>query len=223
MIIENSITDEDLKKLIRFKKKYLSLYPIDLQKEIEDKLFLGFTDNNDIINQIYSFVNIIKKDLNPYLYFSNFVNEKFKTKEKRILEVGAGIIPVLTNLMENQFNIKIDCIDKKIIFKYLVKGKIFEEDFSLKTNISNYDLLIGYNPCGATENIIRNAINNQKEFCIALCGCSFIPGEKNPPKWHEELLKSAKELSNSNLYNIEMVEIPQKYNIKWPIIYGQLK
>lgn len=51
-------------KLLKFKKRYINLYPDYLQGEINNKLLLGYTDNNDTINQIYCYLNIVNDNVN---------------------------------------------------------------------------------------------------------------------------------------------------------------
>lgn len=95
-------------------------------------------------------------------------------------------------------NINIDVMDPLVYFDNLNKGQVIKEKFTKDTNVENYDLIIGYNPCGATETVIRKSIEENKEFCIFLCGCCFLPEnytERTPENWHKYLYEIAKELA----------------------------
>ncbi len=208
-------------KLKKFKDKYIKLYPDYLQEEIEEKLFLGYTNNNDTINQIYCFLNLVNDNINAYKAFITILEDNFDLT-KKVLEVGAGTIPILAKYLIDK-KVNVDIIDPIIIFDKLVDTNIIKEKFTEKTNIDKYNLIIGYNPCGATEDMIKSAIKNKKDFCIALCGCCFLPNEyknRTPKVWHEYLFDLAKGLGKNN-YEIKFIYFDSKYKIEYPIIIGK--
>lgn len=223
MIIKTNFSNDELSKLHDFKYKYYELYPVQLQKEIDNNLFLGFTNNEDTINQIYCYLNLIKDDINPYRGFQKFLDKTFNIKHtKSILEVGSGSIPILSHLIENKYKTKVDIQDPITLFANYNKGNIFKEEFDENTDISNYDLIIGYNPCEASEAIIRNAIKSKKNFSIALCSCCHLPHnykEKSSEIWHNYLLDIAKRLGKDN-YKIKIAYFPESYHLNDPIITG---
>lgn len=71
MIIKQ-IGNKERIKLEEYKQKYYELYPDYLQEELDNKLLLGFTNNNDIINQIYCYLDLIDDNINPYLDFIKY-------------------------------------------------------------------------------------------------------------------------------------------------------
>lgn len=225
MIIKIDLNKEAQSKLIDFKNKYLDLYPGYLHDEINGKLLLGFTNNNDLINQIYCYLKLIPEKINPYLGFINILKKHFNLKENKILEVGAGAIPILAFYIYDKYKNIVNIQDPNVIFSNLIKGNIYKDKFELETDISKYDLIIGFNPCGATENIIKNAIKNHKNFAIALCGCCFLPDDytnRTPEKWHKYLFNLAKKLGNEN-YEIKFKSFPKKYQRFEPVIIGIYK
>lgn len=225
MIIKNNFTDKEIEKLRNFKDKYFDLYPPNLQKEIEDKLFLGFTNNEDTINQIYCYLNLVNNNVNPYKAFIKILEKNFNLKDTNILEIGSGSIPVLARYLEEKLKTKITIQDPITVIGNHNKGNIFKELFTEDTNINDFDLIIGYNPCEATEAIIRNAIKNKKDFCIATCGCCHLPKsykEKNSKIWHEYLINIATSLGKEN-YKIKISYFDQRYCLENPIIIGSFK
>lgn len=223
MIISNKPNFFKKRKLKKFKKKYLSFYPDYLQEEINEKIFKGYTNNNDTINQIYCYLNIVDNNINAYKEFCKII-EKYFGKKLKILEVGAGTIPILANYLEKE-KYQVDIIDPNIIFKNITKGKIIKKYFDIKTNIDKYDIIIGFNPCKATEDIIKNSIKSQKNFCIALCGCCFLPDsfkERNSKIWHKYLYDIATKLADNN-YELKYVFFDQTKKIEYPILIGKYK
>lgn len=112
--------------------------------------------------------------------------------------------------------------DPITLFANYTKGNIYKDLFNKNTDISNYDLIIEYNPCEATENIIINAIKNNKDFSVATCGCCQLPSkykEKNPNLWHQYLIDIAKKLGKE-YYKIKVSHFPKNYNLENPIITG---
>ena len=210
-------------KLNRFQNKYSHLYPDYLQEEMENKLFLGYTNNNDTINQIYCKLNLVNDNINAYKGFIKILEDNFDLNNN-ILEIGAGTIPILAKYL-NDKKINVDILEPNIIFDNLTIGRVIKKKFDEKTNIQKYDLLIGYNPCGATEDIIKNAINSNKDFCIALCGCCFLPEgykKRTPNEWHKYLFDIANKLGKDK-YEFKLIHFEKEYKIEFPIIIGKLK
>ena len=210
------------RKLKKFKKNYLNLYEDNSKEEINERLLHGFTNNNDVINQIYCYLEIVPDNINPYKEFIKILKQYFNNK-KSILEVGAGYIPIVAKYLENDYDMTI--MDPKIIFKNYAKGTIENEFFTLNTNLDKYDLIIGYNPCEATESMIINAIKHKKDFIIATCGCSYLPlsyKDRTKENWHRYLIKKAY-LLGRNEYDIIINYFDEQFHINNPVIVGKLK
>jgi len=223
MIIGNKPTKLQIKKIEEYIEKYIYLYPDYLQEEIKEKIYLGFTNNNDTINQIYCFLNIVDDSINPYLFFYKTIQNRFVLENKKILEIGAGTVPILAKIIKDNCNSKITLIDPLLICE-LSKGlDIKKEEFNEQINILQYDILIGYNPCRATEDLIKFSILNKKDFCVATCGCCFLPKEyvdKSSKAWHNYLIDLAREYGQNN-YEIFIDYFSTEFNIDYPIISGK--
>ena len=222
MIISKNPNIEEIEKLKEFKEKYKKLYPDYLQEEIDEKLLLGYTNNNDTINQIYNYLNIVDNNINAYYGFINILQKYFNLKTK-ILEVGAGTIPILAKYIKDKYNSDITLMEPSIIFEDLLDCEIKKEKFTKETDIEKYDLIIGYNPCGATEDMIRSALNNNKDFCIALCGCCFLPENytiRTKEELHKYLINLVNELKKDN-YEIIIEYLEDNYSIEDPILIGK--
>lgn len=225
MILYDKLSSSDKAKLVAFKEKYYQRYVSYLQEELDNKLLNGFTNNNDTINQIYCCLQIVHDRFNYYLEFIKIIQKYFALENKKVLEVGAGSLPILASYLEFKA-LSYDIMDPGTILEDVVgiKGKVIKEKFSLATNITDYDLLIGYNPCAATESMIRNCLKNHKEFIIALCGCAFLPESykvRTNKQWQKYLLQIIEKLGQD--YNLYIEYFKDYLNIEYPILVMKLK
>lgn len=225
MILYDKLSDTDKAKLITFKEKYYQRYVSYLQEELDNKLLKGFTNNNDTINQIYCYLQIVPDRFNYYLEFIKIIQKYFVLENKKVLEIGAGSLPILASYLESKA-LNYDIMDPGTILEDVVgiKGKVTKEKFSLDTSITDYDLLIGYNPCAATEAMIRNCLQNHKEFIIALCGCAFLPEsykKRTNKEWQKYLFQIIEKLGQD--YNLYIEYFKDYLNIEYPILVMKLK
>lgn len=225
MILYDKLSSSDKAKLVAFKEKYYQRYVSYLQEELDNKLLNGFTNNNDTINQIYCCLQIVPDRFNYYLEFIKIIQKYFALENKKVLEVGAGSLPILASYLEFKA-LSYDIMDPGTILEDVVgiKGKVIKEKFSLATNITDYDLLIGYNPCAATESMIRNCLKNHKEFIIALCGCAFLPENykvRTNKQWQKYLLQIIEKSGQD--YNLYIEYFKDYLNIEYPILVMKLK
>ena len=225
MILYDKLSSSDKAKLVAFKEKYYQRYVSYLQEELDNKLLNGFTNNNDTINQIYCCLQIVPDRFNYYLEFIKIIQKYFALENKKVLEVGAGSLPILASYLESKA-LSYDIMDPGTILEDVVgiKCRVIKEKFSLATNITDYDLLIGYNPCAATESMIRNCLKNHKEFIIALCGCAFLPENykvRTNKQWQKYLLQIIEKSGQD--YNLYIEYFKDYLNIEYPILVMKLK
>lgn len=225
MILYDKLSSSDKAKLVAFKEKYYQRYVSYLQEELDNKLLNGFTNNNDTINQIYCCLQIVPDRFNYYLEFIKIIQKYFALENKKVLEVWAGSLPILASYLESKA-LSYDIMDPGTILEDVVgiKGRVIKEKFSLATNITDYDLLIGYNPCAATESMIRNCLKNHKEFIIALCGCAFLPENykvRTNKQWQKYLLQIIEKSGQD--YNLYIEYFKDYLNIEYPILVMKLK
>ena len=101
---------------------------------------------------------------------------------------------------------------------------VLKAEYLKKNLVSDYDLLIGYNPCAATEAMIRNCLQNHKEFIIALCGCAFLPEsykKRSNKEWQKYLFQIIEKLGQN--YNLYIEYFKDYLNIEYPILVMKLK
>ena len=94
-----------------------------------------------------------------------------------------------------------------MVFKPYKNIDCFEYDFLNVKDIGNYDLLIGFRPCNATENIIDMCFKFNKDFVIYLCPCDLQPYDekikcKDADEWRKFIINKVK---NNNNYEIIII------------------
>lgn len=187
-------------------------YTIDeIQALIEDYLkFLmsmnaqnqSSTNTITVADGIVDFLyNIGKRNIpREYLFRNNIINNYPVEKIKKVLDVGAGRLCKLSQfLMEHGYSVT--AMDPNIrLTDGEIEGLQLQEDFfecdefaenEKGTDISEYDLIIGMEPCEATEHIIRQCLKYCKPFEIALCATAHdgLDGEKfkDQQEWYKHL------------------------------------
>lgn len=161
------------------------------------------------MNSMYKEVNLLESDwvnetilfgakkssarYNRYEHFSKFIKAKYPDA-KKILEVGCGSGHLSKLLTDLGYDVTaIDYIKYNNLEENGIKFK--ETTFELDTDISEYDLVIGLHCCEATERVIRNCINNEKEFAVVIC--EKRQGLENPQiKNRNQYIKYLKKISD---------------------------
>ena len=106
MILYDKLSDTDKAKLIAFKEKYYQRY--------------------------VSYLQIVPDKYNYYLEFIKIIQKYFVLENKKVLEIGAGSLPILASYLESKA-LNYDIMDPGIILEDVVgiKGRVFKEKFSL--------------------------------------------------------------------------------------------
>ena len=224
-------------KYVNMFRKYLNEYGSaysDSSRKFVEETFLKLTEPGetpDILVQLYAKFGMLSDSENIYLGFSKMIGEQYGWNTK-ILEVGGGYYPIFSKYIDDaqKKNGKgtITVMDPVIVTNKLGRVKLQKEEFSHDMNVSQFDLLVGICPCEATTEIIKSAVINQKEFFIAMCGCTHFPMTDMPwfyghsyiyRMWVEEILYLAREQEKDGfIIHQEMVD-----NFPYPIIYSKTK
>lgn len=143
--------------------------------------------------------------------FIDYLLAKYKTlNNAKVLDVGAGRICSLSKSIAEQggkatamdTNIRLNNAEIKRLNIEAVRKNFRCDEFSKNgegTNIQNFDLVVGLEPCGATEHIIRQALKHDKPFDISLCAAPHkaLNGEhfNSYLEWYNHLKNISKEVS----------------------------
>jgi len=128
----------------------------------------------DVLEQLYAKFGMFSEEENTYLGFAKMIGDVYGY-DINILEVAGGYYPIFSQYIDDfqqkENNGTITVIDPLLVIEKLGKVSLQKKEFSHDMNVSDFDLLVGICPCEATEEIIKSAVINKKEFFIAMCGC----------------------------------------------------
>ena len=137
---------------------------------------------------------------------------------KNVLEVGCGRTAKLSKLLS--YNFRMTAIDPKLEIKGYTSFSYIMGCFDKDMPIDKFELIIGLEPCDATEHIVRACIKARKEFVVALCGVPHdsIDGKKfdDVHEWYDYLVSIDKdylELDRLNMNDFNPYIIKSK-NLK---------
>lgn len=136
--------------------------------------------------------------------FANYIVKKYSPiKFRKILDVGAGRMCKLSNIL-SKYGYKMYAMDPNIRLtpQEATKQKINSiskklflcDDYAQGgkgTNIQNYDLIVGLEPCDATEHIVRQSLKYDKPFEVSLCYAPHIALDgqsfETYQEWHNHI------------------------------------
>jgi SAM-dependent methyltransferase len=175
-------------------KEFLILRESDkIEEKIKDftDLISGVYSKDTIYDEIVDFLDVIKGTPTRWESFAQYINNRFAVSDfSKVLDVGCGPMADLSLLLiEKGYDVV--GIDSKV--KEIENLKTIKKLFDYKKeDVSNFDLLVGLEPCDATEHIIRSSMENKIPCVISLCCTSHdsIDGQRFSSKeeWYEYLL-----------------------------------
>jgi len=161
------------------------------------------------------------KNTNRHIQFSKYLLKKYSpSTHPEVLDVGAGRMCHLSSrLGRSNFNTtaidpmirldKSEAREKKI--KEIITDKFYCDEYSpnshIATNINNYDLIVGLEPCDATEHIIRQSLKYDKPFEISLCATHHTPLDNKIVRSTDEWYNYLKSISSE----VHIQHIPGYY------------
>lgn len=199
-------------------EQYLKINPDRFTTAEKNKFRAGLAEwiagtSETIDDEVYDFLLSLKIDNRKPReeIFANHITQKYKNIQfRKILDVGAGRMCKLSNVL-TKYGYKMYAIDPNIRLSPQEASKQKISSISKKlflcdefapsgkgTNVQNYDLIVGLEPCDATEHIIRQAIKYNKPFEVLLCAAEHpaLDGTtfKNYLEWYEHLKSISPEI-----------------------------
>lgn len=187
--LENFLEDQEnpLNKIKAYLDKYRFLYSSSDRHFLEAEMFDVYSSMMlhdvlppSIFASIMLHCGVLPDKFNYYAKI--FENMKMHYKDlynKSILDIGCGQYPAFVEMIAKEMRDKkskalIDGVDPRLIIKTLEEfenTKLSNTAFTTRTNVDNYDILMGVLPCEATEAIITKACNEEKEMLLVPCTC----------------------------------------------------
>ena len=237
MIALKGKNEREIARLFKkFAKKYRHEYS-DTSWEFIEENFWTYVYSNvcpDILMQIYTELGIESQNGNFYKEHVRRVQERFDISGK-VLDIGSGKIPAFANLLAHeQLRIGKGTITlyEPLLLTTDPKHRnmtLHKTEFTSDTHIKEFDLLTGILPCGATESIVENACRNQKDFYIAMCGCThfdYIPWGMyvTPEMYQDHVIDKTKRLLKEYDNGTLIVErLEGEKDLDYPILYNRKK
>ena len=221
------------KRLREYINKNIELYNEYEQNFLEglDLNYLKRYKKNmpDIFRQILEEIGYYEDCIEEsgYQAFIDLLDNEFGL-EKNIIEVGGGVVPTLghkISLRQNKGSITIYDPRLSNYFNESEKFVLKREKFYRNTDVSEADVIIGFMPCEATQAIIENAVDKNKDFMIALCEGGPHGDEFDYFEDENEWLKAMLYIAERGLEDNDMGDLKilsfKKYNSPYPIIYNK--
>ncbi len=191
-------------ELIKCYEKFREENPLEFEQEQFDRVEKDlYTPRKGIASDEFVEFRLWSKGFKSRQeYFAEFVEKILPvSRYKKLLEVGAGRNMRLSKILAEK-GYEMTAMDPRLEEELVrdelekgeasrkIEGKIERFEFG-KTNISEYDGIIGQEPCDATEHIVRACIQEKKSFVVSLCGAPhrLINGEmpKDVEEWYSYL------------------------------------
>ena len=227
------VSKEIQKKFLAYKEKYSDKYSKEAWKYIEEHFFENIhnSETPDILMQIYTELGIVPPIRNFYHKHLRLLKRIFPL-DGNLVEVASGRMPALANLIAGEQR-KIGKGTITIYEPLLVEMTpkypnmtLHKEYFYKDTDISDADLVVGVMPCESTELILENAIKNNKDFYVAMCGCVHSPLDymfgfysTSPKIYQEQVISNARSLLKENGDGTLEITKIKNTPFDYPILY----
>ncbi len=224
-------SEEEIRYLFNeFFRLYSDNYSITTKNFIEDNFFryLGQPVVPDVLTQIYHELGLVPTEESYYYAYLDMLTRIYDIN-RNIADIGCGVVPAFSSILsDKQTKGTVTAFDPRLAYPSSNNGKLIlkKEEFTYDEDVTNYDLIIGIMPCDATEVLLRKAIENDKDFFVAMCGCShfevyspYMMGIS--PEYYRELLieKVKRWLKKYDAGDLSIDYLDDKYEIPYPILY----
>ncbi len=162
---KNKIIESAIKNQISFRDINFNLKS-QVKDEIEEQLY----DLKRKIQFVFNPDNSHEKRI-----FSGVVGEIIKGTNSSVLDVGSGPVPDTSFMLAEKAK-KVFAMDDFIVALEFIKKRgvePIEDMFDDKTNIDNYNIVVGKTPCSAIKSIVKVCSKTNTPYFIKLCDCDL--------------------------------------------------
>ena len=131
--------------------------------------------------------------LNNQALFVKLSETLYDNGNSKILDVGAGGIPLTSFLFTTSFD-DVSSMDKFLLSEDFLKSQNINpinKYYTKHTDISDYDFVVGRKPCSAIPSIVETCSKANKPYFLELCGCHLdhmkLADGTTPSSWEEVL------------------------------------
>ena len=194
---------------------WLKENPLLLNEQEKQKFLTGLKDyieDKDVAldDELFDFLvqkQLIKNEPRETTFMKYLLKKYGSFNNKSVLDVGAGRICALSkeiakkggSVTSMDVNIRLpESVLKKSNITAIKKYFKCDEFSRSGTDIKDYDLIVGLEPCSATEHIIRQSLKYDKPFDISLCAAPHkgLNGETygSYKEWYKHLASISREV-----------------------------
>ena len=185
--------------------------PFEKNKFLLDLKTFLLKKEEAIDDEVFDFLvaeNLVDNEPRTNTFIRHLIAKYNCLTTPRVLDIGAGrMCHLSTKLGKRGFNVT--AMDPKIRLEdaeleqrkiqTIIKKPFYCDEYGNQgTDISNFDLLVGMEPCDATEHIIRQGLKYDKPFEVSLCYQAHdgLNGKKfkTPEDWYKSLKQISSEV-----------------------------
>ena len=206
-----------------FEKTYLKSYICT--GEYKKILFLP-----DLVREVVDELGFLLPNQDIYTGFVDLVRDSFDLNGRSIIEIGGGIFPRVAERLINIPGVKnVVVYDPRI--NYLRpdtdRFKVIRRRVDYNEPDLGGDLLVGFKPCKGAEVIVKQAINYNHDFIVALCE-GGLHGDcydyfENEDEWLSSIMREAELGIEKNNMGVLKVKSLKQYGDRYPVIYNERK
>ncbi len=136
------------------------------------------TDFRDHMTQIYYALGLLKDQDNVYDQLAEMIVKTYG-KDARYLEICGGVYPALAHALSKQLTtgeiITYDgALSRAPEAQLKQAGMAYNKYYYSYQRAEGFDVLIGKEPCAATDDLIRLANYNNKDIILTPCTCDDL-------------------------------------------------
>ena len=182
-LIKSGLTESDIKnKLLDFLGKYhKDIKPefIDIMYQFLNSAF--YTD--EVPFMLYEFLSsqgLTNKKIDIHNKMFDITKSYIGSlDDKKITEVGAGLIPILSNKIVKDSNSTVTAFDPYLIKNFYRNRRLkYRKELFSVDKVDKQDLYIGLMPCEGTTELIKGVMRDKSDMILAFCGCSHFDDEE---------------------------------------------
>lgn len=190
--------------------------------------YLGLRSPDTRLSQIYSHLDMYKDDNDPYLGYLDRFEEHFNV-DSNILDIASGCYPAWAEKIAiKQARLgsgSITIYDPKLVISKPVGPMVLHKKcFNSSVSIQGFDVVTSILPCEVTNLVINSALENNKNFFVALCGCHNKKSDNSSFFTHDDIInKIYRNIKSYGNGTLEIDRLGNSYNNHLPILVYKSK
>ena len=182
----------------------------------------------DLAREVYDELGFVEDDKNIYLGFMDLLKNAFPYQERKILEVGGGILPRLGKRISDQLTTgHITIYDPRLsrAVEDTPKMTLVRRKLTRSDSIGDTNLMVGFMPCEGTETFLNVATQNNIDFMLGFCeggphGDCYDFYEDEDEWLHAMMYVAESGVRDHHMGKVK-VKTLEKYGDPYPVIYNE--